>query len=89
MSTVDIDIQNTTDAHDHHDDHHHTENFFTKYVFSLDHKTIAKQFLITGLLWAFNWKEKANANKPTISCNPSLFMIKLVLLVIITNSNNE
>ncbi len=53
MSTVDIDIQNTTDAHDHHDDHHHTENFFTKYVFSLDHKTIAKQFLITGLLWAF------------------------------------
>ncbi len=53
MSTVDIDIHNTTDAHDHHDDHHHNENFFTKYVFSLDHKTIAKQFLITGLLWAF------------------------------------
>ncbi|UZR93105.1 cytochrome c oxidase subunit I [Chondrinema litorale] len=53
MSTVDIDIHSTTDAHDHHDDHHHTENFFTKYVFSLDHKTIARQYLITGLIWAF------------------------------------
>ena len=32
--------------------HHHKETFLTKYVFSLDHKTIAKQFLITGLIWA-------------------------------------
>ncbi|SHM55163.1 cbb3-type cytochrome c oxidase subunit I [Chitinophaga sp. CF418] len=42
-------------AHDHgHDehDHHHEGNFFSKYVFSLDHKTIAKQFLITGIIWA-------------------------------------
>ncbi len=42
-------------AHDHdHDghDHHHEGNFISKYVFSLDHKTIAKQFLITGIIWA-------------------------------------
>lgn len=36
----------------HHDEHahEHTENFFTKYVFSMDHKMIAKQFLITGII---------------------------------------
>ncbi|MEZ7925538.1 MAG: cbb3-type cytochrome c oxidase subunit I [Flavobacteriales bacterium] len=28
---------------------HHEENFFSKYVFSTDHKMIAKQFLITGM----------------------------------------
>ena len=38
-------------AHDH--DHEHSDNFWTKYIFSTDHKMIAKQFLITGLLWAF------------------------------------
>ena len=32
--------------------HHHKESFITKYIFSQDHKTIAKQFLITGMLWA-------------------------------------
>ena len=31
---------------------HHRETFITKYVFSQDHKTIAKQFLITGMIWA-------------------------------------
>ena len=29
---------------------HHNENFFSKYVFSLDHKMISKQFLITGMV---------------------------------------
>ncbi|RPG60232.1 MAG: cytochrome c oxidase subunit I [Flavobacteriales bacterium TMED191] len=28
---------------------HHEENFFSKYVFTLDHKMISKQFLITGM----------------------------------------
>ena len=38
------------DAYDaHHDHEHHTENFWTKYVFSMDHKMIGKQFLITGM----------------------------------------
>jgi cytochrome c oxidase subunit 1 len=37
-------------AHGHHDDHgHHKESFISKYIFSMDHKMIAKQFLITGI----------------------------------------
>lgn len=36
----------------HHDHHHHEESFISKYVFSQDHKMIAKQFLITGMIWA-------------------------------------
>jgi cytochrome c oxidase subunit I len=32
--------------------HHHKETFITKYIFSQDHKTISKQFLITGIIWA-------------------------------------
>lgn len=28
---------------------HHKETFITKYIFSLDHKMIAKQFLVTGM----------------------------------------
>jgi cytochrome c oxidase subunit I len=44
------------DVHAGHDDahheHHHHETFITKYVFSQDHKMIAKQFLVTGMIWA-------------------------------------
>ncbi len=40
----------------HHDEHnghgHHHQSFVSKYVFSMDHKTIGKQFLITGIIWA-------------------------------------
>jgi cytochrome c oxidase subunit I len=36
----------------HHGEHHHKETFISKYVFSLDHKTISKQFLVTGIIWA-------------------------------------
>src|SRR6188508_1042276 len=36
----------------HHEHHHHEESFISKYVFSQDHKMIAKQFLITGMIWA-------------------------------------
>lgn len=32
--------------------HEHQQSFISKYVFSMDHKTIAKQFLITGIIWA-------------------------------------
>ncbi len=40
--------------HDHHDHahHEHKQHFFTKYVFSQDHKIISRQFLITGIFWA-------------------------------------
>ena len=37
---------------DEHHAHHHKESFITKYIFSQDHKTIGKQFLITGIIWA-------------------------------------
>ena len=39
-------------SHDSHHEHHHHETFITKYVFSQDHKMIAKQFLVTGMIWA-------------------------------------
>lgn len=41
---------------DHFHDHHHGDkyqsNFIMTYVFSQDHKIIARQFLITGMIWA-------------------------------------
>ena len=41
---------------DHFHDHHHGDkfqsSFVSKYIFSMDHKIIAKQFLITGMIWA-------------------------------------
>jgi len=41
------------EVHEHENGHeHHKESFITKYVFSYDHKTIAKQYLITGIFWA-------------------------------------
>lgn len=41
-----------TAAHEHnhhHDDHHHEESFVSKYIFSMDHKMISRQFLITAV----------------------------------------
>ncbi len=37
---------------DHHDHGHEEENFFSKYIFSQDHKMIGKQFLITAIVMA-------------------------------------
>ena len=34
-----------------HEHHGHHQSFITKYIFSQDHKTIGKQFLITGIIW--------------------------------------
>ena len=46
-------VVTTHDAHlDEHHVHHHKETFITKYVFSQDHKMIARQFLVTGMIWA-------------------------------------
>ena len=49
-------VVKTHDVHHHNGNgdghHHHKETFITKYIFSQDHKTIAKQFLITGIIWA-------------------------------------
>ena len=43
MSTV------AAQVHEEDHGHHHKETFMTKYIFSQDHKMIAKQYLITGL----------------------------------------
>lgn len=40
------------DSHGHHDEHHHEESFVSKYIFSMDHKTISRQFLITAVIMA-------------------------------------
>jgi cytochrome c oxidase subunit 1 len=40
----------SAEAHDHEHEHHHKDTFITKYIFSIDHKMIAKQYLITGII---------------------------------------
>jgi cytochrome c oxidase subunit 1 len=55
MATTDIHIHQNVHQHDdhcHEHDEHHEGNFWTTYIFSQDHKIIAKQFLITGIFWA-------------------------------------
>lgn len=47
MSAVAHDIDH---GHDHEHEHHHKDTFITKYIFSIDHKMIAKQYLITGII---------------------------------------
>jgi len=42
-----------TGAHAEHDHHEHHDTFWTKYVFSQDHKMISKQFLITAIIMGF------------------------------------
>jgi len=49
--TVDSDVH-AAHAHHEHDDHH-DQHWLWKYVFSQDHKVIAKQFLFLGIFWAF------------------------------------
>ena len=54
MATVDIHAHPPVphhDDHEHEHEHHHG-NFWTNYIFSQDHKVIAKQYLITGIIWA-------------------------------------
>ena len=52
MSITDIQVTEKTVYGDDHNDDHHEQSFIFKYIFSTDHKTIAKQFLITGIFWA-------------------------------------
>ena len=49
MADLDVHVH---DGHAHEDEHghHHEQSFISKYVFSTDHKMIAKQFLITGMI---------------------------------------
>jgi len=53
MATTDIHAHQDVHHHDDHGEHeHHETNFWRTYIFSEDHKVIAKQFLITGIFWA-------------------------------------
>jgi len=38
--------------HDEAHEHHEPQSFIKKYIFSEDHKVIAKQYLISGIVWA-------------------------------------
>jgi cytochrome c oxidase subunit 1 len=57
MAAVDAaHLNHPVDAHVHDDHghaHEHHGNFITNYIFSQDHKVIAKQYLISGIAWAF------------------------------------
>jgi cytochrome c oxidase subunit 1 len=52
MATTDIHTNQVVNHHDEHEHEHHEGNFWTTYIFSTDHKMIAKQYLLTGILWA-------------------------------------
>jgi cytochrome c oxidase subunit 1 len=44
---------NDHDNHGAHDGHaHHEPHFIWKYIFSQDHKMIARQYIVTGIIWA-------------------------------------
>jgi len=49
MSTIALHDEHN---HEHADHGHHKETLISKYIFSMDHKMIAKQFLITGIIMA-------------------------------------
>ena len=51
MSVTDLQLNSELEHQDAHE-HDHKENFITKYIFSQDHKTIGKQYLITAIFWA-------------------------------------
>lgn len=46
-------IDQHAQEHHGHEEEHHTESFVSKYIFSMDHKTISRQFLITAVIMAF------------------------------------
>ncbi|MCO6460073.1 MAG: cbb3-type cytochrome c oxidase subunit I [Saprospiraceae bacterium] len=63
MSTQNIEVREEVDEiiekngyddhfHDHHASDKYKSSFVGKYIFSLDHKMISRQFLITGIVWA-------------------------------------
>jgi cytochrome c oxidase subunit 1 len=43
-------VHETSHDHSHDHGHHHKETFISKYIFSFDHKMIAKQYLISGII---------------------------------------
>ena len=53
MATVETNLTSPVQiAHTTEHEHHEPDSFWRKYIFSEDHKTIAKQYLISGIFWA-------------------------------------
>lgn len=57
LKNFDVDVAIKEDGyddhfHDHHDGDKYQSSFINHYIFSMDHKIIARQFLITGMIWA-------------------------------------
>ena len=53
MATVETNLTSPVQiAHTAEHEHHEPDSFWRKYIFSEDHKTIAKQYLISGIFWA-------------------------------------
>lgn len=50
MSAVETEMDSVVQEEEHV--HHDQQNFWRKYIFSEDHKVIAKQYLISGIFWA-------------------------------------
>lgn len=50
MATLEQTVAIPAQAVEH--DHHEPQSFWRKYIFSEDHKTIAKQYLFSGIFWA-------------------------------------
>ncbi len=50
MATVTA--NSATEVHAIEHDHHEPQSFWRTYIFSEDHKTIAKQYLISGIIWS-------------------------------------
>lgn len=51
MSAIEANLEHDVHAHDAHE-HHEELNFWRKYIFSEDHKVIAKQYMLTGIFWS-------------------------------------
>ena len=46
-------VTKTVETHgEPHDDHHHDQSFWSKYIFSTDHKVIGAQYMLTGVAMA-------------------------------------
>jgi cytochrome c oxidase subunit 1 len=52
MASVDVHAHHDAHAHDDHEHEHHDLPWIRQWVFSEDHKIIAKQYLISGMFWA-------------------------------------
>ena len=81
----------------HEQAHGHGESFISKYIFSTDHKVIAKQFLWYGLImmifgglfalmvrWQLAWPETAASPLPSFSISLIVTILFSILIFLTT-----